>query len=168
MSGKVGAKSQWLRSKLARGKISLDLIRVKDMTVFKEVGTVDAYRDLGPAQRLAQKGSDACKGLLLGALSVGSLPGVKARDIILVVDMQPAISNQWAVAVADVQKSWNLEGLTPKTFYFGVCREKGVYPKLVADMADQFMRGWWPLQPAAQRSRQDPSGKCRRMRRRRM
>ena len=61
VSARVGEKSAWLRGELARGKATVPLLRVRDMTVMTEVSIGDPSRDLTPAERLVQKGTGACK-----------------------------------------------------------------------------------------------------------
>ena len=60
VSARVGEKSAWLRGELARGKATVPLLRVRDMTAMTEVSIGDPSRDLTLAKRLVQKGTGAC------------------------------------------------------------------------------------------------------------
>ncbi|CAK0897218.1 unnamed protein product, partial [Prorocentrum cordatum] len=148
VSSRVGTKSPWCRGKLSRGALNLELIRVKDMTVFKEVGFGDPSRELGPGDRLLQKGPAACKGIL-AMTSAENLPTCTRNDKLLVVDMCPAISNQWASAIMDSQLEWLQQPdiTLPMPFYLGMNRtSKEISAKLKADSAAKMLRDWWSTQ----------------------
>ena len=56
-----------------------------------------------------------------------NLPTMHARDKLLIVDIRPVISNQWAAAAMKVINNWTpaeSQGVAPHTFYLGISRTK--------------------------------------------
>ena len=89
-----------------------------------------------------------------------SLPGMESTSTLLVVDMQPVISNHWAVAVIDSQFAWtpnNCEG-APQTFYLGLTSDKSMHLALESGASALYMSSWWPNQPGSHRTVEDSMG----------
>ena len=61
-------------------------------------GEHDPAKQLCPAERVSQKGKDACESILKQLLSLSGVD-IQPRDALLIFDITPQSTNEWAFAV---------------------------------------------------------------------
>lgn len=151
VSEKVGEDSPWLTSEVYKyGKIeNVPLIKVKDMACTVAVGPADPARALSPAERVQQKGSDACRTMLDAMLQ--GVRGLKANDKVLLLDTTPNQNSEWARACSEMQMQYMVGASIPLVLYAGTSIDKDNTAQLHNLMLGRLMRTWWPKQPEYER-----------------
>ena len=72
------------------------------------------------------------------------MPVIKTSDKLLLLDVFPLISNEWAIAVAAEQCKWmqgNPERM-PLVFYAGMCPDKALTTKLTSEATSWIFQNW--------------------------
>ena len=74
--------------------------------------------------------------------------------MLLIFDLRPIISNEWASAVNQFQLEHH-DTRTPFPLYMGLADTDMLYDQVHNDTVGMLMRTWWPKQPEAQRTLDD-------------
>lgn len=90
VSGKVGTKSCWLKSDAIKGKMTVPLVRVKDMVVPTVTGGAE-YARLSPAERAQQRGASAASSMITALCE-----GTGAKKLLVVDVSVGSVAADWA------------------------------------------------------------------------
>ncbi len=147
--------SPWEETTAARGRFpsEVSLVRVRDM-VNPGRSPADADKSLGPADRVTQRGVEACRTILKGLVQGLILaPGAK----LVVASLSPSRVDEFAAA------SWKL--VKEDQFdlaYSALTTSQTQYEEQKANMMKMLMEEWWgecseagPREPPAVRPQED-------------
>jgi len=78
---------------------------------------------------------------------------MSTMDKVLILDMLPDVSNEWAMAVLALQgkRASDAESKLPLFFYCGMFRDEAIFTLLKGEIQTLLLQNWWPKQLAATR-----------------
>jgi hypothetical protein len=144
-----GETSAWEDTHVARGRFpfEVELLRVRDMIVPGQ-SPADKDRNLGPGERITQRGMAACKKILTGLLTGLTLePGAK----VVVANLCPHRVDEFGAAVWKMKQEDQLD-----IAYCSIVCDDVAHIENVAKAKKMLMNDWWdtcveagPREPSA-------------------